>query len=153
MRQVNAGRRWWRGARWGALAAALALVGDGRATGDAVLVDPVPLVGEVEWAATGESGTMLFQGTAVGSDLRGHLFAGDDQLVVTGTIAADGSIAADVSAPDGTVVATVAASRDGGAFHGTYELVAAADADEASANAAVPDVGIWEASAEGVPGE
>jgi hypothetical protein len=129
------------------------LVGDGRATGDAVFVEPVPLVGDVEWTAASESGTMLFQGTAVGSELRGHLFAGEDQLVVTGTISAGGSIAADVSAPDGTVVATVAAVRDGGTFHGTYDLVAqpAEDAPEASASGALSGEGTWEASAEGVP--
>src|SRR5947207_7754142 len=71
------------------------------------------LVATVSWTAPGgQAGAMLFQGTGDGGVLTGNAFAGNDRLVVSGTIGDDGSISGSLAATDGTAVGNFSASLD-----------------------------------------
>jgi hypothetical protein len=99
------------------------------------------LVGWVDWTASGETGRALFQGLAKGPALEGHLYAGEDRLVVHGDIGDDGSITGTVAAADGTPLGTFAGTRTDDTLEGTYSLSApTAEASET-----------WEADAGDMP--
>jgi hypothetical protein len=126
------------------------------------LADPVPsgatrLIGNVGWTASGESGTAVFQGLATSSTLSGHLFAGESQLVVSGTIEPGGAVSGNVTASDGTPVGTFAGIREGETLRGTYDVGGGAAASQALSGASVGEAGeptsspTWEADATDVP--
>ena len=71
------------------------------------------LIATVSWTAPGgQQGTMLFQGTGNDGVLTGNAFAGNDRLVVSGTIGDDGAVSGSLAASDGTPIGTFAASLD-----------------------------------------
>jgi hypothetical protein len=110
------------------------------------------LIGPVGWSAPGTSGTALFQGLATPSTLTGHLFAGDSQLAVTGTIGTGGAVTGTVAASDGTPVGTFAGTREGDTLRGTYELTDSAAPLPDGALASDPEAAMtWEADAGDVP--
>jgi hypothetical protein len=81
------------------------------------------LVATLTWTGpTGTEGEVLFQGTADGSALQGRVYAGNDQLVVTGTIATDGGVSGTLTTTDGLAVGTFGGTRNGTELEGTYAV-------------------------------
>jgi hypothetical protein len=105
-----------------------------------------PIVGQVDWAAPGETGTALFQGLATEATLDGYLFAGEEQLVVTGAIESDGDVTGAVTTSEGLQVGNFAGTRSGDTLTGTYTVTGSSLPPEA------PEAQTWEADAEGIPG-
>ena len=67
---------------------------------------------KVDWVDAGQnSGTMLFQGEIVDGDLTGRAYPGDGvELVVTGTVASDGSVAGTLDTTESELVGTFTGS-------------------------------------------
>jgi hypothetical protein len=70
---------------------------------------------KVHWVDTSQnSGTMLFQGEIIDGDLTGRAYPGNGvELIVTGTVASDGSVAGTLDTTESELVGTFTGSLNG----------------------------------------
>ena len=87
---------------------------------------------------------MLFQGYVQDGVLKGHLFACDSQLVVTGTISETGALSGTVTS-DGSAVGTFEGTKQGDTLIGSYQATTSSPPPDA------PDSNLWVADGTDVP--
>jgi hypothetical protein len=100
---------------------------------------------KVHWVDSSQnSGTMLFQGEIIDGDLTGRAYPGNGvELIVTGTVASDGSVAGTLDTTESELVGTFTGSLNGEdelegdlLIGGEVDSTWAAPADEVAAEVA-----------------